>query len=56
MKIGTARFDAGAHGGQFVPLEKNDGFAIIKGHKYSVPDGYKGDFFDFEENKKKKEK
>ncbi len=57
--IGIAKEDAGAHGGQFVPLDQKDGFALIKGHKYQVPNDYKGDLFDFEEKpeiKKRKEK
>jgi hypothetical protein len=55
MKIGTAK-ENGAHRGKFIPLERSDGFALIKGHKYQVPDDYRGDLFEFEETKKKKEK
>ena len=53
--IGIAKEDAGAHGGQFIPLNPKDGFALIKGHKYQVPNDYKGDLFDFEKQEEKKE-
>lgn len=58
MKTGIAKDNYGIQSGQFSPVDPKDGFQILKGHKYVLPENY--DLTDpgsiFEPEKKAKEK
>jgi hypothetical protein len=58
MKIGIAKDDFGIHHGQFTPIDSKDGFQILKGHKYILPEHYNfdtpGSIFDPDKIKKEK--
>jgi len=58
MKIGIAKDNFGIHSGKFSPVDQKDGFQIIKGHKYLLPESYDfaspGAIFDPDKTKKEK--